>query len=254
LASELDYVNKKLRYTLPAQMLFAGTAEQLRFSLKLDVQTTSTITDITCLSHAEAELWSEQTQARVALPAASLEPRDFVLELGVLCLAEPIVLTEYNAHTDSYAVLLSFLPELDEAELKAVNSEFVFIIDRSGSMGGSRMRQAVRTLMDILKLLPASIYFNVVSFGGSHKLLFPSSQPLTLEHRTRALLHVAGMKASMGGTDILQPLVEVSSADLAGRDRGQRGRGSVHVCDATHAGGGGVCLGWVWGGCGVGWV
>ena len=62
------------------------------------------------------------------------------------------------------------------------------------------MRQAARTLMDILKMLPSSVYFNIVSFGGSHKMLFPKSQPLTDAHRARALVHVGGMTASMGAS------------------------------------------------------
>ena len=72
------------------------------------------------------------------------------------------------------------------------------------------MRQAARTLGNILKLLPELTYFNVVSFGSKFTKLFPTSQPLTDAQRVRALLHVAGLTANMGGTDVLEPLKAVS--------------------------------------------
>ena len=56
---------------------------------------------------------------------------------------------------------------------KLKKAEFVFIVDRSGSMDGDRIDAAKEALLLLLKSLPVGCSFNVVSFGSSHQLLFP---------------------------------------------------------------------------------
>jgi len=211
---ELEYVGHVIRCTLLSNSVFSGNVQPIPFSLKMDVNTTSALTSLRSVSHSEATATMQDRSGTLAYEVANIAPGDFVIEFSVLYLHEPLVFTEYNPKTDSYAVLLSYVPDLSPATSIApekVNSEFVFVVDRSGSMGGTRMRQAARTLMDVLKLLPASVLFNVISFGSTHSSLFPESQPLSDEHRARALMHVAGLKATMGGTDVLGPLQAIAS-------------------------------------------
>lgn len=52
----------------------------------------------------------------------------------------------------------------------------MFLLDRSGSMGGKRIEKAKEALILFIKSLPQDTYFNVVSFGsGSNKLFNPNS-------------------------------------------------------------------------------
>ncbi len=62
-------------------------------------------------------------------------------------------------------------------ELDTAANEFIFILDRSGSMEGVRIRQAKLALLIFLKSLPVGSYFNVISFGSSFTQLFETSQP-----------------------------------------------------------------------------
>ncbi len=62
-------------------------------------------------------------------------------------------------------------------EIDTAANEFIFILDRSGSMGGDRIKQAKLALITFLKSLPPGSYFNVVSFGSGFEQLFNYSKP-----------------------------------------------------------------------------
>jgi uncharacterized protein YegL len=62
-----------------------------------------------------------------------------------------------------------------DVDMDAAQGEFIFILDRSGSMSGSRMRMANEALILFLKSLPPQCYFNIVSFGSNYKPLYKKS-------------------------------------------------------------------------------
>mmetsp|Transcript_28188 Transcript_28188/g.24984 ORF Transcript_28188/g.24984 Transcript_28188/m.24984 type:complete len:108 (-) Transcript_28188:234-557(-) len=62
-----------------------------------------------------------------------------------------------------------------EVSMKETRGEYIFLIDRSGSMSGTSIKVARETLVYFLKSLPKNSYFNVVSFGSSYKYLFNES-------------------------------------------------------------------------------
>lgn len=122
-----------------------------------------------------------------------------------------------DAFMSNPIVMLNFFPEFDSfATMKP--GEFIFIVDRSGSMmRDSRMGSARETLVLFLKSLPYGCYFNVIGFGSSFQKLFPKSElynDATVDH---ACSHAQTMKADLGGTDILRPLKDVYSQPLIER-------------------------------------
>jgi len=99
----------------------------------------------------------------------------------------------------------------DEAEeishyMDTVKSEYVFIIDRSGSMDGERINIAKKALQLALRSLPYDSYFNIVSFGSSFSFLHPVAVQANQVTIDQALAKVNQFKADMGGTEILAPL------------------------------------------------
>jgi len=57
--------------------------------------------------------------------------------------------------------------------MDSAKSEFIFVLDRSGSMGtGNRIEKAKESLIIFLKSLPVGSYYNIYSFGTSFKSMY----------------------------------------------------------------------------------
>ncbi len=62
-----------------------------------------------------------------------------------------------------------------DADMDAAQGEFLFVLDRSGSMSGTRMRMAKNALILFIKSLPSQCYFNIISFGSNYSQLYEKS-------------------------------------------------------------------------------
>lgn len=111
-------------------------------------------------------------------------------------------------------LMVSFHPDLKEVAM-ATNGEYIFVIDRSGSMSGENMDNAKEALLLFLKSLPADCYFNIISFGSKFSSLFSSgSQKYSEESLKMATTLQGKMAADFGGTEILKPLKHVFKKKL----------------------------------------
>ncbi|XP_062591977.1 von Willebrand factor A domain-containing protein 5A-like [Saccostrea cucullata] len=139
--------------------------------------------------------------------------KDFVLELHYKGFNEPCAVLEKGKEDNesgflsSDVLMVNFSPSFSNLQTND-SHEFVFLIDRSGSMF-SRIEKAKETLLLLLKSLPVNCYFNVVSFGSDFSLLFPTSKPYSEESMEEAMDLQREMKADMGGTKIYQALVKI---------------------------------------------
>ncbi|KAL4486676.1 hypothetical protein ABPG72_022151 [Tetrahymena utriculariae] len=93
--------------------------------------------------------------------------------------------------------------------LESSTSEFIFLLDRSGSMRGRPIEKATEALNLFLKSLPANSYFNVYSFGTRYVPMFRNSVQYTGESLDIALKKAKNLKADLGRTDILNPLKNI---------------------------------------------
>ncbi|XP_068097859.1 von Willebrand factor A domain-containing protein 5B1 isoform X2 [Hyperolius riggenbachi] len=105
-------------------------------------------------------------------------------------------------------VMLNFCPYLPpkQTDLTKTQGEFIFLIDRSGSMSGVNIARVRDAMLVILKSLMPTSLFNIIGFGSSFKSLFPCSQSYNEESLAIACESIKKLRADMGGTNILSPL------------------------------------------------
>ena len=107
------------------------------------------------------------------------------------------------------AVMVNFFPKFEHVDAAC---EFIFLVDRSGSMSGGFIKSARETLILFLKSLPEGCNFNIIGFGSSYEKLFPAvSVPYTQETLDKATQHAQRMQADLGGTELLRPLEYIFS-------------------------------------------
>ncbi|XP_043083746.1 von Willebrand factor A domain-containing protein 5A-like isoform X4 [Puntigrus tetrazona] len=174
-------------------------------------------------------LRSDHTQATVNLSPGHRFDKDFELFVYYQDTHQPSAVVEAGVTTAppgslmrDPVVMISLYPEFPEEVMKslATRGEFVFVIDRSGSMDcvmhegeGAQMRieSAKDTLLLLLKSLPMGCYFNIYGFGSDFESFFPKSVEYNQDTVDQALKRVKEMQADMGGTEILQPLKHIYS-------------------------------------------
>ncbi|XP_048773308.1 von Willebrand factor A domain-containing protein 5A-like isoform X1 [Ostrea edulis] len=113
-----------------------------------------------------------------------------------------------NGFLSSDVLMINFSPEFKELDTE-LPCEFVFVIDRSASMTGDRIEKAKETLLLLLKSLPVTCIFNIVSFGTKFSTLFSKSKSYNEKNLEKAMHLQRKMGADMGGTEIFKPLENV---------------------------------------------
>ena len=115
---------------------------------------------------------------------------------------------------DSLAVGISFIPRvlLDDSSGDETKTEVIFLIDRSGSMSGGRMKQTKNALQILIRSLHQGCFFDIVSFGTKFESMFGKSLPYTAESFKNASAKIDQFSANLGGTNIHGPLRHILSS------------------------------------------
>jgi Mg-chelatase subunit ChlD len=153
-------------------------------------------------SHPIRVTWQD-TQATVTLAHEEVAlDRDFVLTAEASGLDSPRAWVEQD-DDGRHAIALAFRPRLPVATVPA---EILFVVDRSGSMGGPSIDEVRKALGLCLRSMTPGCKFNIVGFGSSFEALFPSSRSYDDASLRAASAHVGSLQADLGGTEILEPL------------------------------------------------
>jgi Ca-activated chloride channel family protein len=121
----------------------------------------------------------------------------------------------FREHVGDADYLLAFVtpPSVEQAEQKPLAREVIFVIDNSGSMGGTSIQQAKASLLYALGRLQARDRFNVIRFDDTMDVLFPAPVAADREHLGRATAFVSALEAR-GGTEMV-PAMRAALTDTA---------------------------------------
>ncbi|KAM4708706.1 von Willebrand factor A domain-containing protein 5A-like isoform 2-T2 [Discoglossus pictus] len=167
----------------------------------------------------------DKTAAKVSLSEGHKFERDVELLIYYEKVNKPSVTTEAglpDAEEGSLmaepVVMMNFYPSFPEVLEQSKCGEFIFLVDRSGSMtcgmnseqdSQQRIESAKETLILLLKSLPLGCYFNIYGFGSTFESFFPESMAYTQQSMEEAVKKVNEMNADLGGTEILEPLQKI---------------------------------------------
>lgn len=121
----------------------------------------------------------------------------------------------WNGEDYLYALLT---PPVAPDTTKAMPREVIFVIDNSGSMGGTSIRQARQSLALALERLQPTDRFNVVRFDDTMETVFPGPVAADRENIGKAKKFVEGLEAN-GGT-IMLPALKAALFDPTPNDTG----------------------------------
>jgi len=161
---------------------------------------------------------------------AVLPNKDFILKYKV---AGPGIGDAVLAHSDAsggYFTLILQPPDRvsDEA---AVPRQLIFVLDTSGSMWGFPLDMAKKTIARALDNLRKDETFNLITFSGATRVLFPEPVPATPENIAAAKQVLAGAYGS-GGTEMMGA-IRTALGDDAGAGKPTDGDPVRVVCFMT---------------------
>eukprot|EP00924_Labyrinthula_sp_SR-Ha-C_P009384 augustus_masked-scaffold_2-processed-gene-22.48-mRNA-1 protein AED:0.88 eAED:0.88 QI:0/-1/0/1/-1/1/1/0/816 len=191
--------------------------EESKFKVNIILGGTKNLSSVSCLTHqTTTEFNYEGDSKKVKVSFAQDEPsleKDMILKIVSTEETKNSISIQNNFESentefsDSIPTRIRFVAKIpEEINDQSIEKDFIFLIDRSGSMSGSRMNDAKKALQLCLSSLPENASFDICSFGSNHSLCFGKSVKNNNENLSKARDHVKKMSANLGGTEIQRPL------------------------------------------------
>ncbi|XP_046842404.1 von Willebrand factor A domain-containing protein 5A-like [Xenia sp. Carnegie-2017] len=185
------------------------------YQFSLEIVDAPNIDKVTSPSH---KIFADNDGEKIKVTLTEVKQTDIVILVQPKEINKPLIIVEpglsngENNFQKSSAIMVSFIPEFKgENNCLQAACEFVFVIDRSGSMAGSYIKDAAETLLLFLKSIPEGCYFNIIGFGSTYVHLFPESVPYNQKNLETAVKHAKNLQADLGGTELFDPLKEIFS-------------------------------------------
>jgi Ca-activated chloride channel homolog len=186
-----------------------GTRAGHDISIEVKIEAGMPLASIASKTH---EVAIEGTTVRLKDQAA-IPNKDFLLRYAV---SGSGVSDALLAHRDSRGGYFSLVlqPPARVAAAEVTPKELVFLLDTSGSMSGFPIEKAKETMRLAMDALDPRDTFNLITFSGDTRILFPQPVPATPENRRAAQEFLQSQRGS-GGTEMMRAI----RAALAPSDR-----------------------------------
>jgi Ca-activated chloride channel family protein len=133
-----------------------------------------------------------------------LPNKDFVLKYDVAGRKIGDAVLAHRAARGGFFTLILQPPDRVAAQ-DVTPKELVFVLDTSGSMSGSPIQKAKETMTLALDGLNPQDTFNLITFSGDTRILFPEPVPATRENLAKARQFLASREGS-GGTEMMKAI------------------------------------------------
>ena len=171
-------------------------------SMEVNLAAGVPVGDVESPSH---EILADRTGAdsyRVQLADENVLPdKDFILKYKVAGAGISDAVLAHSDKSGGYFTLILQPPE-KPAEEALVPRQLIFVLDTSGSMWGFPIEMAKKTIARALDNLRSDETFNLITFSGDTRILFPEPVPATKENVAKAQQVLAGAYGS-GGTEMM---------------------------------------------------
>jgi Ca-activated chloride channel family protein len=135
---------------------------------------------------------------------AEIPNKDFILRYDVAGKKIEDALLTHRAGQGGFFTLMLQPPERVTAA-DVMPKELVFVLDTSGSMTGFPIEKAKETMKLALDNLYPSDTFNLITFAGDTRILFPEPVPATKENLRRAQAFLESSNGG-GGTEMMKAI------------------------------------------------
>lgn len=224
-------------------ILYSRGAEQATINVRLDVTETAGIDElIPPKFNGKIVKKSKITETRFVLEAENISlGEDYVVTIVKNANAVPSLEAfaekwvgngEHGEHgeqegqekSEAEAPSCTVNLTLPESQVFSVSQdkrfEFIFVIDRSGSMLGPQIENAKRALALMLNSLPMDSYYNFYGFGSTWKRFYPNSVKYGQQVFQESKRMIERIQADMGGTEMTEVLNAVySTSKVEGYER-----------------------------------
>src|SRR6266536_5389613 len=188
-------------------------------SLDITLDAGVPIEDVTSKSHAIDLERPDGSRAHVRLKDSSVIPnKDFILRYDVAGKTISDALLTHRSEKGGFFTLIIQPPERVTVE-DVTPKELVFVLDTSGSMSGFPIEKAKETMQLALDGLYPADTFNLITFAGDTRILFPAPVSATPENLKKAQAFLAGSSGS-GGTEMMKAIkASLDPSDAQGHMR-----------------------------------
>jgi Ca-activated chloride channel family protein len=178
-----------------------------RLNLQLSWSTVSGLQEVVCLTHdVESLKTSSHITAKLSGSNIKLD-RDVVFVAKYLGESRTGVTVAQNAEKSIRKVKFRFDSESHES---VQHSDYVFLIDISGSMQGAKLTQAKKAIQLSLRHLESGDRFNVIAFDTNFECFASKPVEYSQAELEKADRWIENLRAR-GGTEILRPIQYVLS-------------------------------------------
>jgi Ca-activated chloride channel family protein len=201
-AQVLKSDNGLFEYKLPLNTTKYASAPMKNFSLKLELETATSLKTIYSPTHNVEIKRHGDKSATIGFEQSELTTeKDLELfysaeksELGLS------LLTYRKGDEDGYFMLLA-TPGFDAGKGKVIPKDVVFVLDTSGSMSGKKLEQAKKALIFCVNNLNDQDQFEIIRFSTETEALFGKITPVSSGSKEKAEEFVKNLK-TIGGTAI----------------------------------------------------